>query len=56
MQVEKPPVDKVWTVSTPLWPDKHTMSGLCLAPESSYPRKILKEDSAWSCRHHNSWP
>lgn len=28
MRVEKPAVDKVWTLSTPLWPDKHVMSAL----------------------------
>jgi hypothetical protein len=30
MRVEKPPEDSVWTMSTPLWPDKHAMSGPCL--------------------------
>jgi hypothetical protein len=30
MWVEKPPEDSVWTMSTPLWPDKHAMSGPCL--------------------------
>lgn len=30
MRVQKPAVDKVWTVSTHPWPDKLTMSGLCL--------------------------
>ena len=39
MQVEKPAVDKVWTMSTPLWPDKHAMSALCLAR-----RKQLSEE------------
>lgn len=30
MRVRKAVVDKVWTLSTRLWPDKRTMSELCL--------------------------
>jgi hypothetical protein len=39
MRVEKPAVDKVWTLSKPLWPDKHAMS-VCLVP-----RKQLSEEN-----------
>jgi hypothetical protein len=38
MQVERAPVDRVLTMSTPLWPDNRAMSPLCLA------RRLSEED------------
>lgn len=42
MQVEKPAVDKVWTLSTPLWPDK-LADAAPLDRKNSQPKKILKK-------------
>jgi hypothetical protein len=40
MQVDHAPMDRVLTMSTPLWPDNRALSALCLARK----RQLSDED------------
>jgi hypothetical protein len=53
MRVEKPAVDKVWTLSTPRLAGQTRDERAVWFGENSYPRKIIEENSPSSCRHHN---
>ena len=54
MKAQKPPVHKsLHNLHTPFGRTKPAMRGRCLARRSCHPRKIVEENSASSCRHHD---
>lgn len=54
MQAEQPPVDRVWTMYTPLWKDNRATFPIHLATETSETRrKNLQKIPPRSCHQHN---
>ncbi len=47
MQADEPPVERVRTMCTPLWTDKHAMSALCLPRRKQLPSEDPRRKSAF---------
>jgi hypothetical protein len=56
MQAEEPPVDRLWTMSTTLWPDNRPHSHRLRERKEPGRRKFLRKSHQRSRRQHNAAP